>query len=385
MFEEARRSQTHIKIGLAGPSGSGKTMSSLLIAYGLVGDWSKIGLVCSEGGSGELYANYSRNNIHIGRYKIHKLKPPFEPQKYINAINAAIDAGLECIILDTISHAWAGTGGLLDKRSRLADTAKFNSFTAWRMITPEHNKFVDAMVQSQIHLIATLRTKTEWIIVEDEKGKTRPQKIGLTPIQRGGMEYEFTIVFDLSQDHFATVSKDRTGLFDGKVFMPTPKTGREILDWLRSAETKKEEAEEEENETKFDTAEPGNNTTDTEEVEFYNEDEAEDETEGKVEDETGKNEEVKVFKIRLGKKANYTEYGSYGFRTAQFPDNTVGWIASDNETIIEKIKNIKSGKYCKVTGVLLSDKEKEEFPKNIRNKNVLKVLEIKEIKQANIA
>jgi len=369
MFQDAQKSQTYMRLGLTGPSGSGKTMSALLIAYGLAGDWSKIGLVCTEGGSGALYANYNRGGVQIGIYKFLKLEPPYEPQKYISAVQAAVRAGLKVVILDTISHAWAGTGGLLDKHGRLADSGKFNSFTAWRMVTPEHNALVDAMLQSPIHVIATLRVKTEWVIEENERGRTMPRKIGLAPIQRDGMEYEFTIVFDLAQDHSVVVSKDRTGLFDGRIFVPGIETGREMLAWLNEKpepgpaqnfvpasapeqksvldpepipapvqKPKSEPAPEPEPEP-----EPVPEPEPEPEADFFPENEAASEPEPA--------QDYPAEKVVLGRAENMIEWETHVFRTAKFSNGDIGYIFALKRQgeVYDALKSLKAGKKYEVT------------------------------------
>lgn len=222
MFRKAERRKAKLRCGLAGPSGSGKTYSALQIAFGLGG---KIALIDTENGSGDLYA-------HLGDYDVLTLQAPFTPDKYIDGIKAAERAGYATVIIDSLSHAWAGEGGLLDQHGRIADSGKGNSYTAWRTITPKHNALVEAMLQSSCHVIATMRTKTEYIVEKSDRGKDVPRKVGLAPIQRDGMEYEFTVFFDLSADHTASSSKDRTSLFDGLYFRPTQETGVKLLRWL---------------------------------------------------------------------------------------------------------------------------------------------------------
>lgn len=228
-FRRAERRKAKLRLGITGPAGSGKTMSALLIAGGLVGgDYSKIGLVDTENGSGDLYVYSKASGEEIGEYNVLTLSPPFEANKYIQAIKMAEDAGLEVVILDSITHAWAGEGGFLEKQGRIADKSG-NSWSAWRTVTPEHSRFIDAMLQSKIHVIATMRSKTEHVY---EGGKVK--KLGMAPVAREGMEYEFSVVFDMDQNHNATPTKDRTSLFDGKIFKPASDTGRMLLGWLEA-------------------------------------------------------------------------------------------------------------------------------------------------------
>ena len=130
------------------------------------------------------------------------------------------------IILDSISHAWAGTGGLLDKHGAIADKGG-NSFAAWRKVTPDHTALVDAILQADIHVIATMRSKVDYSM---EGGKVT--KLGLAPVQREGMEYEFTCVFDIDKAHKGMASKDRTGLFDNKVVLMNEDVGKQLKEWL---------------------------------------------------------------------------------------------------------------------------------------------------------
>ncbi|HQN01193.1 MAG TPA: AAA family ATPase [Candidatus Hydrogenedentes bacterium] len=243
-FQTASRKKAKLRLGVIGPSGSGKTMSSLLIAYGITGDWNKIGLVDTERGSGELYAGSAVGEQQIGDYQVLTLQPPYEPEKYIQAIKLAEAAGLECVILDSLSHAWAGEGGLLDRHDKITKASKSgNSYTAWRDITPLHNRLIDAMLSSPLHVIATMRSKTEYV-QEESGGKKVVRKVGMAPVQREGMDYEFTVVIELTQDHIAVASKDRTSLFDGKYFTPASDTGLTLKGWLETGTDPDTEAKE---------------------------------------------------------------------------------------------------------------------------------------------
>lgn len=219
-IRKAQRRKAKLRLGIAAPSGAGKTYSSLLLAFGI---GKKIGLIDTENGSGDLYA-------HLGEYDIITLQAPYEIKKYLTAIKAFEDNGYDVIIIDSLSHAWAGDGGLLDKVGKMSG----NSYTNWRSITPEHNALVEAILQSPCHVISTMRSKTEYVMEENEKGKLTPKKVGLAPIQREGMDYEMTVMMDVDQKHNATCSKDRTGIFDGRIFTITKETGTELLNWLES-------------------------------------------------------------------------------------------------------------------------------------------------------
>ncbi len=236
MIRLAERKKAKLRLGIASPSGGGKTYSSLLIAKGLVNSnetAAKIGFIDTERGSGELYS-------HLFPYSVISISDSFEPKKYVQAIKEFERAGFEVIIIDSLSHAWAGEGGILDIHGKIGG----NSYTAWRTVTPQHNSLVDAILQSSCHVICTLRSKQDYVIEQNELGKAIPKKVGLAPVQREGMEYEFTVMFDIDMKHIASVSKDRTELFDGKFFVPNIETGKKLLTWLNSG---KEELPEQKN------------------------------------------------------------------------------------------------------------------------------------------
>lgn len=231
MFRRAQRRKAKLRLALMGPAGSGKTFSALMIAKGLGG---RVAIIDTERGSGELYS-------HLYEYDATQLEPPFSPSKYIQALRAAEQAGYDVIIVDSLSHAWAGPGGVLDLQDKAAKSTR-NSFSAWREVTPLHNELVDALLGSTSHLIVTMRTKTSYEVQQDG-GKTKVMKVGLAPVQRDGLEYEFTVVLDLSIDgHVATATKDRTGLFDGQYFSPSEEIGNRLSTWLNSGELPEDRA-----------------------------------------------------------------------------------------------------------------------------------------------
>lgn len=224
MFQRAQRKKARLRLGLFGPSGSGKTYSALLLAQGLGG---KIALIDTEQGSGELYAN-------LCEYDVAPIQAPFEPQKYIDLIKGAEAAGYGVIIIDSLSHAWAGEGGMLDLHDKATQASRSkNSYTAWREVTPMHNRLIDTILQSTAHVIVTARSKVAYETQQDDRGKSAPVKIGLAPVFREGLDYEMTVCLELAIDkHIATPSKDRTGLFDGRYLVPSVETGRQLRAWL---------------------------------------------------------------------------------------------------------------------------------------------------------
>ncbi len=224
-IRKAERAKSKLRLGLAGPSGSGKTMSALKLARGVVGSKGRVVMIDTERGSGDLYA-------HLYDYDIISLRPPYKPEMYIEAIRAAEKAGYDAIIIDSLSHAWSDEGGLLDQADKLS--AGSNRFTVWAKLTPQHRALVNAMLNSPAHIVATVRSKQDYAMDTDEKGKTIVKKLGLAPVQREGMEYEFTVFMDIDQSHYAKVSKDRTNMFDNEVFIIDEKTGERLSGWLNT-------------------------------------------------------------------------------------------------------------------------------------------------------
>jgi AAA domain len=221
-LQTATRKRAKIKMALQGPSGSGKTYSSLLIAYGLTSNWENIAVIDTENHSAELYA-------HLGPYKVLSLSAPYSPERYTEAIDTCVKAGMEVVIIDSITHEWEN---LIDFHASMAG----NSFTNWAKVTPRHNAFVQKLLQTPIHVISTVRTKQDYVLNE-KNGRMVPEKVGLKSVQRDGLDYEMTLVFDLDMKNSATASKDRTGLFVGKPAETlSAETGKLIQQWCSTSE-----------------------------------------------------------------------------------------------------------------------------------------------------
>ena len=214
----SERKKAKIKLALQGSAGSGKTYSALLIAKGLTnGEFDKIAIIDTENGSADLYA-------HLGRYNVVSMEPPYSPERYIEAIELCEEAGIEVIVIDSISHCW-------DYLLAIHSNMPGNSFTNWSKITPRQNSFIDKILQSKLHILSTMRVKQDYVL-NQKNGKMIPEKVGLKAIQRNDLDYEFTIVFDIDIIHHAKASKDRTGLFiDKPEFIINARTGKKIRDW----------------------------------------------------------------------------------------------------------------------------------------------------------
>lgn len=228
-FKRATKEQAKLRLALIGLAGSGKTYSALSIATHLV-PGGKIAVIDTERGSASLYADrFTFDVLDLERHG---------PEDYCDAIDAAQDAGYDVIVVDSLSHAWAGKDGALEQVDKIAKReGKSNNFTAWRDVTPKHNRLVDTMLSCKSHLIATIRSKMEYVLEKDEKtGKSAPRKVGLAPIQRDGLDYEFTVVGDMNLSHELIVSKSRCSAIPvGDIIdKPGEKLARTLREWLNS-------------------------------------------------------------------------------------------------------------------------------------------------------
>ena len=219
-LKQSERKNSKIKLAMQGISGSGKTYSALLVAYGITNDWGKIAVIDTENGSANLYA-------HLGAYRVLSLDVPFTPERYIEAMAVCEKSGIEVIIIDSISHCWEN---LLAFHAAMLG----NSFMNWNKVTPRLNSFIQKILQTNCHIICTMRTKQDYTLTE-KNGKITPEKAGTKVIMREGIDYEFTIVLNMDLKHQAKVTKDRTGIFSGQSeFVPSVETGKTILKWCNN-------------------------------------------------------------------------------------------------------------------------------------------------------
>lgn len=228
VIEVATKQETYARVEMAGPSGSGKTYSAILIARGLVGPTGKIGVICTENKSARKYSD-------VTRFFVGDLRPPYSPAAYIEAIRAFAKMGVDCLVVDSLSHAWAGPGGVLERVDEFTAASKSkNSFSeGWGKGTKEQNALIDALVSFPGHLIVCLRVKTAYEIVDNGRGGREPIRLGMAPVQRDGVEYEFDVCIDLHNTH-GTVWKTRCSTLYGAVIpKPGVALGETIRAWLR--------------------------------------------------------------------------------------------------------------------------------------------------------
>lgn len=230
-FAVVTREKSKARIAMTGPSGSGKTLSSLYLAYGITGDWSRIALIDTEHQRGRFYAN--RTDLNTGEFLYAEMSAPYSPEKYIDYVQSAAKAvGPDgVVIVDSFSHCWDNEGGVLDIKSEIAKTTKKNDYTAWDEAGKIQNNLVNTILSVDCHTIITMRTKMAYAMEVNDRGKTVPVKIGLAPVQRENTEYEFDMCFLISREHIASLSKDTTFL-DNWTGVITPELGKQLGEWL---------------------------------------------------------------------------------------------------------------------------------------------------------
>jgi len=227
-FQRATKEKSHLRLAVFGPAGSGKTYSSLAIAKGLVnGTNGRIAVIDTEHASATKYADrFDFDHVDLLNHKT---------ESYTEMIKAAAEAKYPVLIIDSLTHQW---DALKDFVSQISKSSKFkgNTWAAWSEGTPKQKAFIEALLSYPGHLIGTIRSKTEWT-TEQDRGKTKPVRVGLTPEQGKGIEYEFDMLLELSTEHVATVLKDRTGRYqDQTIDKPGEQLGEELATWLITTE-----------------------------------------------------------------------------------------------------------------------------------------------------
>jgi hypothetical protein len=195
-FVPATRKKVKARLAIGGMSKSGKSLTSLAILRGIVGPAGRIAAIDTEHGALSLYAGRFPGTKQPGGFDVQEIEH-FSPDKYIGAIDDAVKAGYDALLIDSCSHEWMGAGGILE----MVDGATDKFFTGWKAATPKHNAFVRALVASPLHVVVTLRQKAEYVIGQDANGKNAPQKVGMQLVQREGFEYEFNAVGIIDLNH----------------------------------------------------------------------------------------------------------------------------------------------------------------------------------------
>jgi hypothetical protein len=218
-FKKAVKTEAKLRMAIAGPSGSGKTFSALKIATAMGGS---IAVIDTEHGSASKYAD-------LFNFDVLDLDPPYHPDRFIDALNEAQAAGYKFVIIDSLSHAWNGPGGVLEIKEKFAQQREYNDYTAWGPAGKIQQRLIEAIVSSNLHVIACMRSKTTYEVEKNDKGKSVPVKLGMQPIQRDGTEYEFDVALDMDIHNNAVVGKTRCVALTGEVFY---QPGQDIADIL---------------------------------------------------------------------------------------------------------------------------------------------------------
>jgi len=228
-FKKATRSQVYLKLAITGPTGSGKTYSALRLATGLLeGTGKRIAGIDTENESMSLYSEQFD-------FDVLPISPPFDHEKFSDAVLLALKEDYGAVIIDSSSHFWEG---ILEYKARLDSRPGSNSYTNWNEAGKKFSTIITAVLQSKIHVICCMRSKMDYVMETNERGKQQPKKVGLAPMMRDGIEYEFTSVFDVALNHECICTKDRTSMFTDKIFQITEGTGTQIRDWLATATPK---------------------------------------------------------------------------------------------------------------------------------------------------
>lgn len=236
-FTPATKTALKARVALDGPSGGGKTWTALLWARALAGPDGRIAVVDTERGSA---SKYSRTSKFPQGFVFDTLRPDrFAPELLTEALAVAGSAGYDVAVVDSLSHFWSGTGGMLeavDNATRRAKAA--SSFSSgWKEMRPHERRMIDALLGYPGHVIVTMRTKTEWVLETNERGKQAPRRVGTKAEQREGIEYEFDVVGDLDLEHTLVVSKSRCpALADAVIHKPGPEVALALLEWLDDGE-----------------------------------------------------------------------------------------------------------------------------------------------------
>jgi hypothetical protein len=250
----ARREKMKAAVAFIGGSGSGKTLSMIVTAYGMMKEaypdlsdeelFKKIGVVDTEHKRAQIYAGMERAGVKIQSFQHIDFQAPYSTDRYDQAIQLLKNAGCEVVIIDSISHAWEGSGGLLDKKEEFG-----GNFQAWNKVKPFMQQFVKSLTENDVHILVSMRTKQDYQVEKSDTGKLEIKKMGLKPIQKDDLEYEFMIVFQLDQDHNARATKDNSGMFENQVAPITSEAGHKLFKWLEQGVDVR--AEEEERRQKF--------------------------------------------------------------------------------------------------------------------------------------
>jgi hypothetical protein len=233
IFKKAERAAAKSRVAIAGISGSGKTWTGLIAAHVLAGPDGKVAVLDTEHGASQKYAGEVDERLSRPfEFDVAPMEPPFHPERYVQAIEYAVDAGYDALVIDSLSHAWDGLGGILDLHDKFSKK-RGDSFSAWRDVNPIQNALINAILSADLHIIGTMRSKKEYIVSQNDKGRTTIKKAGTKPTQRDDFEYEFDVYTVMDIDHNLIVEKTRCPALDLGVYAkPGPELWGVVKEWL---------------------------------------------------------------------------------------------------------------------------------------------------------
>lgn len=233
-FKKAQRSKSKLRMAIDGPSGSGKSYTALRFAFALAHALGKgrVAAIDTEHGSLSKYTGEAPDDLPFD-FDVLELAN-FSPTEYTAAIEDAGRAGYDVLVIDSLTHAWQGKDGALELVSKKQGDSR-NSFTAWKDVTPLHTRMIEAILASPMHIIVTMRSKTEYVLETNDKGKQEPRRVGMKPVQRDGMEYEFDLYGSMDWSHVLTISKSRCSfLQDAVAVKPGAGFVQPLVEWLET-------------------------------------------------------------------------------------------------------------------------------------------------------
>lgn len=234
-FQRATIKPFWLRLAIDGPAGAGKTYTALEVATFFAAKYGQTpAYIDTERGSASKYAARFA-------FDVVDMKPPYHPDRFVKGIAMAAEAGYKVLVIDSLSHAWNGPGGLLEIVDQIASRMNGNSYAAWKDATPIQTRLIDALIGADMHIIACLRAKMDYAQDKDERGRTKIVKLGLAPVQREGMEYEFDVVGDMTVLHNLIVSKTRCEeLTDGLFTRPGKDFAQILWNWTQSGVTREQ-------------------------------------------------------------------------------------------------------------------------------------------------
>lgn len=196
-IKSAQKFKQFAKVCIWGVPKAGKSHTALALATAMAGENGKVGVISSEFGSTKLLAHkFPHDIIDLSEADEHDGVPvpnAFSPQRYEMALKMLIESGYAAIVIDSLSHSWAGSGGLLESVGKHKNTFS----DGWGENSPVYDHLVNTIIAAKCHIIVTLRAKDKYVQEEytkrnGDKGSS-PKNAGEAPVMRKGFGFEFQV------------------------------------------------------------------------------------------------------------------------------------------------------------------------------------------------